>query len=89
MTRYCYKRIGPVIFDILGEFIEWIEKRLSWTNEQLAKKTGENTMDKAEMEKAKRNEKALNRVLSATMKAIDTIMVAQLEGKEARGERKT
>ena len=88
MTRYCYKRIGPVVFDVAGEFIDWIEKRLSWTNEQLATRTEENTMDKTEMEKVKRNDKALNRVLSATMKAIDTIMEAQWEGEEARGERK-
>ena len=33
-------------------------------------------MDKTEMEKVKRNEKVLNRVLSAAMKAIDTIMEA-------------
>ncbi len=31
-------------------------------------------MDKTEMEKVKSNKKALNRVLSATIKAIDTIM---------------
>ena len=88
MTRYCYKRIGLVVFDVAGEFIDWIEKSLSWTNEQLATRTGENTMDKTEMEKVKRNEKALNRILSSTMKAIDTIIEAQLEGEEARGERK-
>ena len=89
MTRYCYKRIGPVVFDVAGEFIEWIEKRLSWRNEQLVTRMGENIMDKTEMEKVKRNEKALNRVLSSTMKAIDTIMEAQWKGEEARGKRKT
>ena len=88
MTRYCYKRIGPVAFDVAGEFIDCVEKRLSWTNEQLVTKIEENTMDKTEMEKVKRNEKALNKVLSTTIKAIDTIMEAQWEVEEARGERK-
>ena len=88
MIRYCYKKIGLVVFDVIGEFTDWIEKRVSWTNEQLATRTGEITMDKTETEKVKRNEKALNRVLSATMKAIDTIIEAQWEGEEPRGERK-
>ncbi len=35
-------------------------------------------MDKMEMEKVKRNDKALNIVLLAIMKAIDKIMEAQL-----------
>ncbi len=74
MIRYCYKRIRPVVFDLAGEFIEWIKKGLSWTNEQLATRTGENSMDQTEMEKVKRNEKVLNRVLSATMKTMDSII---------------
>ena len=88
MTRNCYKRIGPVVFNVAREFIDWIEKRLSWMNEQLATRTGENTMDKTEMEKLKIKKKTHNRVLSATIKAIDTIMEAQWQGEEARLERK-
>ena len=29
ITRYCYKRIGLMVFDLAGEFINWFEKRLS------------------------------------------------------------
>ncbi len=25
MTRYCYKRIRPVVFNVAGEFIDWID----------------------------------------------------------------
>ncbi len=32
LTRYCYKRIRPVVFDLAGEFVNWSENRLSWTN---------------------------------------------------------
>ncbi len=70
MMRYYYKWIELVVFDVVGEFINCIEKRLSWTNEQLATRTGENNINKTAMEKVKRKEKALNKVLSAVMKAI-------------------
>ena len=36
-VRACYKRLGPVIFDVTGEFVEWIERRLIWTNRELEK----------------------------------------------------
>ena len=45
MKRYYYKRIGPVVFAIAEEFVDWIEKRLSWANEQQATRTGEHNPD--------------------------------------------
>lgn len=67
-VRGCYRRLGPVIFDVTGEFIEFIEGKL-----KAAKRETENT-ENTPNSKIKKEISALSKVLSATTKALDTIM---------------
>ena len=62
-----YRWLGPVIFDVTGEFIEFIEGKL-----KPAKRDTENT-ENTPNSKIKKEISALSKVLSATTKALDTI----------------
>ena len=82
MSRRCYRRIGTVVFDVAGEFVDWVLRRLIWTKEELERDAGreegeKEEGEKEEIERLKKKVKALNRVLSTTVRALDTIMEAQ------------
>ena len=72
--RGCVKRRGPVLFDITGEFTEFIEQRLMWAKRELGKEVEINGQREIRRETLRKEVDILSEVLTTTVKALDTIM---------------
>ena len=77
--RLCVKRRWPVLFDITGEFIEFIEKRLIWAKRRLGKEVEINCQREIRSETLRKDVYILSKVLTTIVKALDTIMRYQWE----------
>ena len=73
------KRRGSVLFDITGEFTEFIEQRLIWAKRELGKEVESNSQREIWRETLRKEVDILSKVLTTTVKALDTIMWYQWE----------
>ena len=68
-----------MLFDVTGEFVTYIERKLIWTNLKLETKGEENKRSKKETDKLLKEQLGLSRILAAVTMALELVMASQWE----------